>query len=415
MNINWEQLRRDEWPVLSTMTFLDAACVSFAPQRTVRALKDFADFSARQDEENSSAHHIAMDAKRNKAYREAARLLNADPEEIAIVESTSHGLNIAAAGIQLADGDNIITTNLEFIQVALPWCAMRHEKDIEIRVAKTRDSRFTAKDFEALCDERTRILLLSSVEWCNGWKMDLKEIGDMCKARGIFLVVDAVQQMGVSKLDTKSFHVDIMTAGGHKWLNSPFGAGVLYINKETLPKLKPVYLGYLNTQVPEGGWGAYWENPAAASVNDWKYDMTARKFEIGGTSNYPGAIALGETLELVNELGVENIEARIFDISTYCMDELEKIGGSLITHRDPEHRSGIVIARLYEDLAVERWILKELHARKVFIAQRFTDYVGGFRISCQYFNNHEDIDRMIEAMKELIAQIGRQPDYQKKW
>ena len=126
MNINWEQIRKDEWPVLSTMTFLDAACVSFAPQRTVRALKDFADFTARQDEANSSAHHIAMDAKRNKAYEEAQRLLNADPEEIAIVESTSHGLNIAAAGIELADGDNIITTNLEFIQVALPWCAIRN-------------------------------------------------------------------------------------------------------------------------------------------------------------------------------------------------------------------------------------------------------------------------------------------------
>ena len=67
MNINWEQLRKEEWPVLETMTFLDAACVSFAPQRTVRALKDFADFTARQDEENSSAHHIAMDAKRHKA------------------------------------------------------------------------------------------------------------------------------------------------------------------------------------------------------------------------------------------------------------------------------------------------------------------------------------------------------------
>ena len=143
--------------------------------------------------------------------------------------------------------------------------------------------------------------------------------------------------------------------------------------------------------------------------------MTARKFEIGGTSNYPGAIALGETLGLVNELGVENIEAHIFDISTYCMDEIEKLGGTLITHRDPDHRSGIVIARLYEDLETERWILKQLHARKIFIAQRFTDYVGGFRISCQYFNNKEDIDRMIAGMKELIAEIGRQPDYQKKW
>ncbi|MFQ7453646.1 MAG: hypothetical protein ACLRNQ_22190 [Flavonifractor plautii] len=76
------------------------------------------------------------------------------------------------------------------------------------------------------------------------------------------------------------------------------------------------------------------------------------------------------------------------------MDQLEAIGATIITHRDPGWRGGIVIARLYDDLDVDRLVLKRLHARKIFIAQRFTDYVGGFRISCQYFNNHADIDAM---------------------
>lgn len=414
MSADFEKVRKEEWPVLETMTFLDAACVSFAPQRAVRAVKAFAEMTARQDEENSSAHHIAMDALRHKAYEEAAKLLNADPEEIALIESTSHGLNIAAQGIPLEDGDNIITTNLEFIQVALPWCVMRKEKAIDIRVAKTEDNRFRAEDFAALADGRTKLIVMSTLEWCNGWQTDLKELGDFCHEKGIYLVVDAVQQLGVTKIDTKACHIDILAAGGHKWLNSPYGTGVLYINKETLPKLRQSYAGYLTTTVPEGGWGAYWENPAAPSVHDWTFDETARKFEIGGTANYAGAIALGESLGLVNEIGIENIEARVRQISSYCMDRIEEIGGTLITHRDPGHFGGIVIARLYEDLDTDRRILKELHKRKIFIAQRFTDYVGGFRISCQYFNNEKDIDTMIEAMKELIAEIGRKPDYRKK-
>ena len=384
MNIDFEKIRKEEWPVLETMTYLDAACVSFAPQRTVKAVKAFADMTAVQEEANSSAHHIAMDSLRHKAYDEAAKLLNADPEEIALVESTSHGLNIAAQGIELQDGDNIITTNLEFIQVALPWCVMRKDKNIDIRVCKTEDNRFTAKD-----------------------------LGDYCKEKGVYLVVDAVQQLGVTKIDTKACHIDILTAGGHKWLNSPYGTGVLYVNKETLPKLKQSYAGYLNTTVPEGGWGAYWENPAAPSVNNWTFDNTARKFEIGGTSNYTGAIALGESLALVNEIGIENIEKRVREIAVYCMDRIEEIGGTLITHRDPGHFGGIVIARLYDDLDVDRMILKKLHARRIFIAQRFTDFIGGFRISCQYFNNEKDIDTMIDAMKELIKEIGREPDYKK--
>lgn len=414
MAVNFEKIRKEEWPVLETMTFLDAACVSFAPQRAVRAVKAFADMTAAQEEANSSAHHIAMDSLRKKAYVEAQKLLNADPEEIALVESTSHGLNIAAQGITLEPGDNIITTNLEFIQVALPWCIMKKEKSFEIRVCKTADNRFTANDFAALADENTKLLVMSTIEWCNGWQSNLKEIGEFCSQRGIFFVVDAVQQLGVTKIDTKQCHIDILTAGGHKWLNSPFGTGVLYINKSTLGKLRQSYAGYLNTTVPEGGWGAYWENPSAPAVSNWSFEQTARKFEIGGTSNYPGAVALGESLALVNEIGIENIENRVRDLSIYCMNQLESIGATIITHKEREHLGGIVIARLYDDLETDREVLRKLHAKKIFIAQRFTDYVGGFRISCQYYNNEKDIDCMVEAINVLTKEIGRAPDYKEK-
>lgn len=411
MSIDWERIRKTEFPALENMTFLDAACISFAPQRTVRAIKAFADYSARQDEANSSAHHIAMDSMRAKAYREAAKLLNADPEEIAIVESTSHGLNIAATSLPLTDGDNIVTANIEFIQVALPWCAMRKSKDIEIRVAKPADSRFYAETFEALCDERTKMLVLSTVEWCNGWAMDLTAIGNMCKRRGIYFVADAVQQMGVGKIDVKQSHIDILTAGGHKWLNSPYGAGVLYINKELLPKIQPVFWGYLNTLEPPEGWAGYWENPSAQPVRDWDFIPTARRFEIGGTSNYPGAIALGESLELVNELGIENIEKRIKQLTAYCMDMWESVGGTCITHRDEANLAGICITRLYDDHALDCKVLSMLHERGVYIAQRFTDHIGGFRTSCQYYNNERDIDRLREALVEIIEKIGKAPDY----
>ena len=409
--IDWKKIREEEFPVLKTMTFLDAACVSFAPRRAVDAVKAFAEMTACQKEADSSAHHIAMDNKRAKAYEEAAKLFHADPEEIALVESTSHGLNIAAQGIELKEGDSIITTNLEFIQVALPWCVMRKNNKIDIRVCKTPDNRFCAEDFAKLADETTKILVMSTVEWCNGWASDLKEIGDWCQANNIMFVVDAVQQMGVTKIDTKKCHIDLLTAGGHKWGNSPYGTGILYVNKNSLDKIKQSYAGYLNITVPEGGWGAYWEKCDAQAVSDWTFPNTARKYEIGGTSNYPGAIALGESLGLVNEIGIENIQEHVWELGEYCMDQIESIGGTLITHRDAQRRAGIIIVRLYDDVNTDRKILKELHARKVFVAQRFTDNVGGFRISCHWYNVKEDIDVMIAAMKDIIALIGKEPDY----
>jgi len=414
LNINWQEVRDKEFPQLDgDMTFLDAACVSFAPRRTIEAIKNFAEFTGRNDEANSSAHHIAMDSLRHKAYVEAVKLLNADPEEIAVVESTSHGLNIAATSLPLNDGDNVLTTNLEFIQVALPWCVMRRTKDIEVRVVRAEDNRFTVEDFKKMADKNTKLIVISSVEWCNGWRMDLKSIGDFCKENNIYLVVDGVQEVGALNVDVKSFHVDIMTAGGHKWLNSPYGAGILYINKELLPNIEPVFWGYLNSSVPEGGWGAYWENPTAPSTADWQFVPTARRFEIGGTSNYAGAIALGETLGLVNEIGIDNIQNKIYEVTDYCMEGIKKVGGTLITHEDKEHRSGIVIFRLYDDLEKDRQVLRRLHAQRIFIAQRFTDNVGGFRVSCHYFNNQKDFDNLFKAIEEIKKDLGT-PDYKKE-
>ncbi|MCL2497030.1 MAG: aminotransferase class V-fold PLP-dependent enzyme [Symbiobacteriaceae bacterium] len=411
MPYDFNRLRQEEWPVLETMTFLDSACVSFAPQRTVRALKEFADFSARQDEISSSAHHVAMDSMREKAYREAARLLNAELEEIALVESTTHGLNIAATSIPLNPGENIVITNLEFIQVALPWTTMAKKKDIAIRVLKTEDNRFHVEDFANICDAQTRLIVISSVEWCNGWLMDLKGLGEFCKAQGIFLVLDAVQHLGVLNIDVKEFHCDFLCAGAHKWLNSPFGTGLLYINRETQKGLDSAYAGYLSCLPPEEGWGDYWENPAQPAAKSWEFLDSARRFEIGGTANYCGAIALGEVLALINEVGITNIQQQVWALTEYAMDELEKIGATLITHRDKEHRSGIVIARLYQDLEVEKRILHALWARRVYVALRFTEYVGGFRISCHYANNEQDIDSLVSALKEIIAEIGYTPDY----
>ncbi|ERF61240.1 aminotransferase, class V [Treponema socranskii subsp. socranskii VPI DR56BR1116 = ATCC 35536] len=413
MSVNWAKFREEEFPALDKdLTFLDAACVSLIPQRTVRVMHEFIEYSARNDEINSSAHHINMDHKRDKAYTEAAKLLNADLEEIALVESTSHGLNIAATSLEVKPGENILTTNLEFIQVALPWCVKREKEGIEIKVVKAKDNRFTVEDFAKAADNKTRIIVISSVEWCNGWRMDLKSIGDFCKQKGIYLVVDSVQELGVRNMDTKSFHVDILTAGGHKWLNSPFGTGVMYINKDLLGKIDPVFWGYLNSEAPAEGWGAYWENPGSQAVNNWKFVKTARRFEIGGTSNYPGAIALGESLGLVNELGIKNIEEHVLDLGDYCMKKMEELGGTIITHKERDRRAGIVIFRLYNDTKKDLEILKKLHAKRVLIAQRFTDYVGGFRVSCQYYNMEKDIDVLADTLKPIIAEMGK-PDYKK--
>ncbi|MDW7669840.1 MAG: aminotransferase class V-fold PLP-dependent enzyme, partial [Bacillota bacterium] len=380
-----------------------------APKRSVDKLVEFVKYCGRNDEESSTAHHLAMDSKRQKAYEEAAKLLNADIEEIALVESTTHALNIAATSIPLKKGDKVLTTSLEFLQVNIPWCMMRETHGIEIEVVPGRNGKFDVKDFEEYYDENVKLIVISSVEWCNGWRMDLKEIGDFCKENGIYFVVDAIQEMGVLKMDTKEFHVDFLTAGGHKWLNSPFGTGIMYVRKDLIPKLRPAFWGYLNLEEPEGGWGAYFSNPEVTPLNDWQFPDTARKFEIGGTSNYVGAMALGESLGLINELGIENIEKHVLEIRDYCYERLEEIGAHLVTHNDEEHKSGIVIFRFYDSIQDEYELLDFIHEHDVYVACRFTSNIGGLRVSCQYYVEKEDIDRLIEVLE--MAKEKKAPDY----
>lgn len=402
------ELARQEFPIMKEKVFLDAACVSVAPERAVKAIKKFADYSASCPEESSSAHHVAMDKMRLKALDEIIKLTKASPEEIALVESTSHGLNIAATSIPLPPGSKVLISDLEFLQVPIPW-SMQKDRGIEIQVVKNRDGRVLVEDFEKHMDDKVKMVVVSSVQWCNGWLVDLKSLGELCRKKGVYLVVDAVHQVGAVNTDLSQIHVDILTAGGHKWLNSPYGCGFLYVNKEIVKQLKPVFWGYLNLGEPEGGWPAYFGTPSITPVRDWEFVETARKFEIGGTSNYAGAIALGESLTLFNELGIENVEKHNVELADYLIEGLKEVGATLITRPEPGHRSALVVFRFYKDIKEENELLKELHKNNVYVAMRFTSNVGGIRVSCHFFNNRSDIDALLAQLKK--AYDKKKPDF----
>lgn len=391
-----------------TKTFLDAACCSIIPQPAEDALRDFLDNAALCPESSSSAHHIAMDQRRVEPLTEAARLLNADLDEVALVESTTYGLNVAAQCLELPEGSTVLTADLEFLQVAIPW-VMQQDRGITVKVVPSTDGRVEASDFAAAIDDSTRMIVISSVEWCNGWRIDLDAFSSLCREHDLYFVVDAVHHLGICELDVRRQHIDLLTCGGHKWLNAPFGCGILYINRELLPKIQPRSWGYLNLEDPEGGWATYFGTPSISPVADWRFKPSAKRFEVGGTSNYPGAIALGESLKIVNALGISTIAEHSFRLTEYLMDELEKVGATLITHRDPEHRSGIVVFRFHESLEEENRLLDRLHEAGVYVALRFTSDVGGIRVSCHYFNDESDIDHLIRELRSH-AELSP-PDY----
>ena len=396
---------REQFPALQKKIFLDAACVSLAPRVAVQAISNFLEMTLRCPERSSTLHHIAMDDMRLSARREIARFIHAREDEIALVESTTHGLNIAAEALPLERGDRVLLCDLEFMEVALPWCQKRDRGEIEIDVVPNHRGEIRVEDFAARIAPRTKVVAVSSVQWSNGYRVDLKALGKICRDAGVWLVVDAIQQLGAFPIDVVETPVDFLACGGHKWLNAPFGQGFLYVRPEVLPRLRRPLTGYLSIEPPAGGWGNYFQTPSITPVRDYRFVQEARLFEIGGTSNYPGAVGLEASIKLLNDLGPPQIDARILGLTDQLIAGLSRIGVELVTPPAAQNRSGIITFTLgspQRNLS----LMEHLLDHKVMVSVRYTSGVGGVRVSCHFFNSAEDVERLLELTAEFIRGRG---------
>ena len=397
---------RTEFPALQQQTFLDSACVSLAPQRAVEKLRSFLDMAAYCPSGSSTQHHLAMDEMRSRARPQVAKLINADEDDIALVESTTHGLSLIANAVPLERGDRVIICDLEFLEVAVPWMQKRDELGIEIDSVHNRDGQILVEDINAAIDKRTRVIATSSVQWSNGFRCDLEALSRLCRERGVFLIVDAVQQIGAIPFDVQNTPVDAIACGGHKWLMAPFGCGFLYLSKEFRAKVKPPIAGYLSVAEPEGGWGKYFQTPSAAPVRNYEFVGGARRWETGGTANYPGAIGLAESVTLINELGVGNIREHVFSLTDHLISGLKRYDLRVVTAEDHRYRSGIVTFTL-GDVDENVALMNFLQQNKVLVSVRYTSHIGGVRVSCHLFNNHDDLDRLLELVGVYLRQHAK--------
>lgn len=400
---------RTQFPALETKVFLDAACVSLAPRVAADAVAAFLDMTMRCPSRSSTLHHLAMDEAREALRPEIARLIGASPDEIAIVESTTHGLTIAARAIPIDKGDNILVPDLEFLQVPLAWRQSAAAHAPEIRLVPHVDGTLPVEAFADRIDRRTRAVVVSSVQWSHGYRCDLDALGRLCRDRGVLLVVDAIQQVGAMHLDVGRTPVDLLACGGHKWLNAPFGTGFLYIRRDVQPRLRRLPAGYLAVKPPAGGWGTYFQTPSISPLQPVEFVEEARRLETGGTANYPGAIGLAASLRLIHEIGIDRVEHRVRELTDHLIVGLRALPVRVVTPLDPACRSGIVtfsIGSASENVALMEYLLD----RKILVSVRYTSGIGGVRVSCHFYNCAEDVDRLLDAVEDYVRpRHGRRP------
>jgi cysteine desulfurase / selenocysteine lyase len=391
-----------EFPGLEGKTYLNAGALSVAPQRGIKAVERMIEIASARVDDSAGQIWGEFDAMLKTARRNAAWLINAEESEITLVESTTRGMAIAANAIPLMQGDRVLLCDMEYPAVALPWIQKQQKAGVEIDIVRNREGEVWVEDFAAKVTPSTKVIAISSVQWTSGYRCDLGMLSRLCKDHSIFLVVDAIQQLGAIPLDVKATPADFIACGGHKWLNAPFGTGFLYVNRETMPRLNPLTAGLMGTLPPEGGWGLYLESPEAQAVREYKFLDEARKYEVGGTTNFAGAAALGSSLSMTCELGKDAIAEQVHALTDYLMTELARIGVRIVTNVGREHRAGIVCFDL-GSVERNRELARVLETKKIILSVRYSAGVGGVRVCCHFYNSVEDVGRLIDAICRFVA------------
>ncbi|MEX3791316.1 aminotransferase class V-fold PLP-dependent enzyme [Paraburkholderia sp. BR14374] len=324
-----------------------------------------------------------------------ARFFNASPSEIAFTKNTSEGLNIAANAVPLEAGDNVVLIEGDHPNNAYAWLNLKR-KGVEVRFVPLKDNEIaTAKTFEPFIDERTKVVTLSHVTFHAGQVHDLASIGKLCKDRSIYLVVDAMQSVGVIPVDVKALNMSVLAAGTHKGLLVPQGLGVLYV-ADGLDELRPAYLAMSSMLNPPADYIARQEDMAVRK--------DALRFEFGNV-NLPDLHALDAAIKLIESVGVSNIQKHVTELGDQLLSELDELDVKVVGPRERGQRNHIYVL----DLPVQKWA--DHFARNDV---RVSPERGGIRISLAMFNTADDIKRLVDVihtgLRETSAAVVAQVD-----
>jgi len=372
--MDWTSLR-EQFPVTRRWAYFAHAAVAPLSAPAQRAVVEWAADMA----DNGQVHEPLWFRRVNEVRGLAGRLLNADPLDVAFVKNTSEGIGIVAEGFPWRTGDNVVTAAEEYPANLYPWMNLAG-RGVELRTVPSRGSRLLIDDVRAAIDQRTRVVSLSWVEFASGFRNDLDALGELCRERGIFFFVDAIQGLGVLPLDVRRTPIDGLAADGHKWLLAPEGAGLFYLRREWVERLHPVGVGW---------------NSVVGARDFAKLDFTlkphAGRWE-SGTLNVAGVHALGASLELLLGLGMENVAERVRDLTAHLCARAPSAGLEVFSSRAPGEWSGIV--SLIAPGADTRAVVRRCQDQGIVLNLR----AGRLRVSPHCYNTPEEIDRLVPTL-----------------
>ncbi len=316
----------------------------------------------------------------------AARLVGCHPDSIAIGYGASHGINVAARGLPLRSGDEVLVAQGEFPACVYPW--MNREADgIRVRVVAPAGGRdVDVAALAAAVSPQTRAICISHVAWITGYRIDLPALGELCRERGLFLVVDGAQSVGAIDFRVTESPIDVLAVSGYKWLLGPYGTGFTYVSPRVLDRMT---VGDVNWFSVEGA--AHLSRPAPLQL---KFRDGARRFDIAETASFLNLSGLAASIEFLNRARVPTIEAHVRRLLDRLLDGIGRTALRVVSNPEAKHRSSILTLE-GASLDATRTRFRRLKERGVIVSLR-----GNLiRVSPNIYNTPDDIAALLEAAR----------------
>lgn len=366
---------RERFPILNEVCYLNNAVQGPLSDSSQRRMVDYI--------KTLDSLRTPVDSEE---FRETfSRLICARTDEVALIPNTSTGLNVACDSLKYLKNDNVVVTDLEFPSVVYPW--LRRKVGVDIRYVENVEGVIVLEDFEKLVDDETVAVVISHVEYSNGFRNNLKAIADIAHDHGAYLIVDAVQSVGALKVDVAKLDVDFLTASSYKWMLGPRGAGFLYVKRELIDELEPAYVGWASVKQDIFEDHGLWDNRRL------DLDDRASRFEVGEAS-IVSLIGANESVNLLISIGTENIEQRILHLTKRLIEGLREANIKLNTPDVDEKRSGIVNFSVEEPARIANKLVSD----GIIVSVR----AGGIRVSPHFYNTEDEIDDFLEMLRKII-------------
>ena len=379
---------RSHFPGAAQSTYFDTASRGLVPVEAKSAIDEQLDYRIRGDIQKP-----AMFATIERVRRAYASLIGASGDEIAFTKNVSEGLNIVASGLRWKAGDNVILCpELEHPSNIYPWLNLKSRAGIEVRFVHASDGRMPVAEMIKAVDARTRVISCSYVTFAPGLRSDVQTLAEYCAKNDILLLIDAAQGIGILDINIERTPIAAMSVSTQKGLLGLYGMGLLFVRKSWAERLEPTYLSRFSVDLGTA-------HEATGGSDNYALMPGAKRFEVGNY-NFLAATAVEPGLSMINELTTAAIERHVLMLTERMIDGLRRIGLPVFAAEPGPHRAHMVaignaIGNQHD--ATDDPAMQSLYEALASAAIRTTIRRGIIRVSCHFYNNNADVDRLIEV------------------